>query len=84
MRTGEGVKETGGLKLVRCITGETVAVYAGLGRGNGGERRVVGMFRFLGERQGEEFDVMAVMTLVAVVERGRRAVRDNRIAMGIN
>lgn len=81
----DGIRESGGLKLVRSITGETVAVYAGLGHSSRTKnpRRVVGMFRFLGERLGAEFDILAVMSMVVVVERGRRTVEAGRIAFGV-
>lgn len=86
MRTLDGVHETGGLKLVRTITGDTVAVYAGLGNSSRtrNPRRVVGMFRFLGDRLGEEFDVFAVMSIISIVEKGRRLAEANRVAFGIN
>jgi len=79
----DGIRETGGLKLVRTITGETVAVYAGMGMGERkrNPRRVVGMFRFLGDRLGEEFDVFAVMSILAIVEKGRRTMEANRVRL---
>jgi hypothetical protein len=70
--------ECGGLKLVRMQNGATVAVYAGLGhssrRSNPG--RVMGMFRFL-RGDGvigleEEWEMLSVMSLLAVLERGRQ------------
>ena len=86
-------RENGGLKLVRINTAETVAVYAGVRRNERG-RRVVGIFRFLGEDDlgivinggglGEEFEVLAIVSLLAVLERGRRAVLENRLAWGVN
>jgi len=81
VRTLDGIRETGGLKLVRTITGDTVAVYAGLGQSSRTKnpRRVLGMFRFLGERLGEEFDVFAVMSILAIVEKGRRTMEANRV-----
>lgn len=81
----DGMRESGGLKLVRSITGEMVAVYAGLGHSSRtrNPRRVVGMFRFLGDRLGEEFDVFAIMSILSIVERGRRAMEANKIAFGI-
>lgn len=86
VRTADGVRETGGLKLVRTITGETVAVYVGLANTSRtrNPRRVAGMFRFLGDRLGEEFDVFAVMSILSIVEKGRRATEANRVAFGIN
>ena len=86
-------REGGGLKLVRIGTAESVAVYAGV-RGTEGRRRVVGLFRFLGEDDlgrvinegglGEEFEVLAIVSLLAVLERGRRAAVENRLAWGVN
>ncbi|TVY46864.1 hypothetical protein LOCC1_G002789 [Lachnellula occidentalis] len=88
IRTQDGNKETGGLKLIRVTTGETVAVYAGLGSVSNEERPVVGMFRFLaGENLvnlGEEFDILAVMSILTVVEKQRRAVVASKAAFGIN
>jgi hypothetical protein len=86
LRSLEGIRQSGVLKLVRSITGETVAVYAGLGQSSRTKnpRRVVGMFRFLGERLGEEFDVLAIMSILAIVERGRRSVESSRINFGLN
>ena len=85
--------ENGGLKLVRISTAETVAVYAGVRRNERG-RRIVGIFRFLGEDDlgrvinegglGEEFDVLAIVSLLAVLEKGRRAVMENRLSWGVN
>jgi hypothetical protein len=81
------------LKLVRISTAETLAVYVGVRR-NEGERRVVGIFRFLGEDDlgrvinerglGEEFEVLAIVSLLAVLERGRKAVVENRLAWSVN
>lgn len=89
----EGVKESGGLKLVRISTAESVAVYAGVRRKAEG-RRVVGLFRFIGEDESgrsienrgleEEFEVLALVSLLAVLERGRRAVLENSLALGVN
>ncbi|TVY52083.1 hypothetical protein LCER1_G007965 [Lachnellula cervina] len=88
IRTQDGNKESGGLKLIRVTTGETVAVYAGLGNVSNEERSVVGMFRFLaGENLvnlGEEFDILAVMSILTVVEKQRRAVVASKAAFGIN
>ncbi|TAQ89879.1 hypothetical protein B7494_g1814 [Chlorociboria aeruginascens] len=86
----ETVMQTGaGLKLVRLSTGETVAVYAGTNNeGERGKKRVVGMLRFVsgegGQEMGlglgmsglgEEWEVLALMSLLCVVERGKRAAR---------
>ncbi|KAG9243655.1 hypothetical protein BJ878DRAFT_509775 [Calycina marina] len=84
IRTVKEVRKSGGLKLVRCRTDEAVAVYAGLTSviNVKNPRRVFGMMRFLGESLGEEFDVYAVMSMLAIVERGRRVVEANRLNMG--
>lgn len=88
IRTQDGNKESGGLKLIRVTTGETVAVYAGLGNVGNDERPVVGMFRFLaGENLvnlGEEFEILAVMSILTVVEKQRRAVVASKAAFGIS
>jgi len=88
IRTQDGNKESGGLKLIRVTTGETVAVYAGLGNVSSDERPVVGMFRFLaGENLvglGEEFEILAVMSILTVVEKQRRAVVASKAAFGIS
>jgi hypothetical protein len=72
---------------VRCATGEVVAVYAGLGEGADRDKKrnprcVVGMMRFLsgGERVGMrglegEWEVLAVMSILTVVEKNRRVER---------
>lgn len=80
--------DRGGLKLVRVQTGDVVAVYAGLGQKAGEVRtRVVGMFRFLqGEGDdglGEDFEVLAVVSLLSIVEKGRRTMKAHRDAFGI-
>lgn len=70
------------MKLVRTSTNETVAVYAGLGQTSleNNPSRVVGMFRFLrGEGTGdleEDWEILAVMSILSVVEKGRRIVRE--------
>ena len=64
------------MKLVRLKTGETMAAYAGMKKE--GSARLVGMFRFLVAEQdglGSEFEVLALVSLISVVERGRRAKR---------
>lgn len=68
----------GTLKLIRVSTGDVLAVYAGLGKM--GKKRnpshLIGMFRFLpGEGTiglGEDWEVLAVMSILSLVERGRR------------
>ncbi|KAG9237865.1 hypothetical protein BJ875DRAFT_452635 [Amylocarpus encephaloides] len=90
-RTSEGAKESGGLKLVRVSTGDTVAVYAGLGgtakHVGSRSKRVLGMFRFLSGgglvNLGEEFEVLAVMSILSVVEKSRRALVVQKAAFGI-
>lgn len=89
IRNSEGAKESGGLKLVRVTNGETVAVYAGFGGSARPptSRRVLGMFRFLSgtglANLGEEFEVLAVMSILAVVERSRRSLDVQKSAFGI-
>ena len=73
------------MKLVRLSTGETVAVYAGTKKA--GVARLVGMFRFLVEETdglGVEFEILALVALLCVVERGRRAKVAEKKALGIN
>ncbi|CZR64204.1 uncharacterized protein PAC_14102 [Phialocephala subalpina] len=57
LRPGDRGRESGGLKLLRCSTGDVVAVYAGLGEGGDRDKRrnpkgVVGMMRFLSGGRG--------------------------------
>jgi hypothetical protein len=87
-RSFDGDKDTGGLKLIRVSTGDVIAVYAGLGQRPGGKTsRVLGMFRFLqGEGSaglGEDLEVLAIVSLLSIVERGRRTIRAHREAFGI-
>lgn len=56
------------LKLVNSRTKEMVA---GFVRGDD-NKGSLGIFRFFGDEIGGEFDVMALMSLLSVVERGRR------------
>jgi hypothetical protein len=89
----EGVKESVALKLVRISTAESVAVYAGVKRRAEG-RRVVGLFRFLWEDEGgglvsggglgEEFEILALVSLLSVLEKARRAALENTLAWGVN
>lgn len=76
---------------MRISTGDTIAVYAGL-RGQAkaysyNSKRVLGMFRFLSGKGmgslGEEFEVLAVMSILAVVERSRRGLAMQRRDFGI-
>ena len=58
-----------GLKCVRVATGEVVCAWAWTGV----SARKVGKLRWvLGERWGEEVELMILVTLLAVVERVRR------------
>ncbi|KAF8857101.1 hypothetical protein BDZ45DRAFT_727012 [Acephala macrosclerotiorum] len=95
LRPGDRGRESGGLKLVRCSTGDVVAVYAGLGEGGGIDKRknprgVVGMMRFLSGGRGKgkgrglegEWEVLVVMSILTVVERNRRVVRRQREGFG--
>jgi hypothetical protein len=66
------------MKLVRIANGRTVAVYAGLGsRKLATKTTVLGMLSFWNGNgkvdMGEDFEVLAVMSLLAVVEKSRRA-----------
>jgi len=70
--------------LVRASTGDTVAVYAGLGDTDNSS--VVGMFRFIDDEEddvrrelGRSWEVMAMLSVVCVIEgekAGRRARKD--------
>ena len=86
VRTIESARESGGLKLIRTSTGDVVAVYAGLGPSSRASNpsRVMGMFRFL---RGEgtaglsgEFEALAVMSILAIVERNRRVTKAHKQA----
>ncbi|CAG8961305.1 hypothetical protein HYFRA_00013766 [Hymenoscyphus fraxineus] len=90
IRTSEGRKESGGLKLIRMRNGETIAVYAGLAgtmKTYGNSKRVLGMFRFLNGKVmgglGEEFEVLAVMSILAIVERSRSGLASQKREFGI-
>jgi hypothetical protein len=84
VRTIESARESGGLKLIRISTGDVVAVYAGLGPSSRASNpsRVMGMFRFLrGEGTaglGGEFEALAIMSILAIVERNRRAIKAHK------
>lgn len=76
---------------MRISTGDTIAVYAGL-RGQAkayshNSKRVLGMFRFLSGKGmsslGEEFEVLAVMSILSIVERSRRGLAIQRKDYGI-
>lgn len=81
-------RDSGGLKLLRVSTGDVIAVYAGLGQTSRATNpsRVVGMFRFLrGDGTvglGEEFEVLAIMSILSLVERGRRVAKAHKEAFG--
>jgi hypothetical protein len=86
VRTIESARESGGLKLIRVSTGDVVAVYAGLGPSSRASNpsRVMGMFRFL---RGEgtdglsgEFEALAIMSILAIVERNRRVIKAHKKA----
>ncbi|KAH7369780.1 hypothetical protein BKA65DRAFT_5051 [Rhexocercosporidium sp. MPI-PUGE-AT-0058] len=82
-------RDSGGLKLIRVSTGDVIAVYAGLGYSSRASNpsRVIGMFRFLrGDSTvglGEEFEVLAIMSILSLVERGRRVAKAHRKAFGL-
>lgn len=70
---------------MRCATGDVVAVYAGLGEGGDRDKKrnpssVVGMMRFLSGDESMrglegEWEVLAVMSILTVVEKNRRIER---------
>jgi hypothetical protein len=90
VRTVESTRESGGLKLIRSSTGDVVAVYAGLGPSSRASNpgRVMGMFRFLtGEGTaglGGEFETLAIMSILAIVERNRRAIKAHKQAFQLH
>lgn len=81
---------------MRCSTGDVVAVYAGLGEGGDRDKRrnpraVVGMMRFLSGGRGQgigmrglegEWEVLAIMSILTVVEKNRRVARRQIKAFG--
>jgi hypothetical protein len=73
---------------MRCRTGDVLAVYAGLGQSSRARNpsRVVGMFRFLkgdpSHGLGEEFEVLAVVSLLSIVEKARRSIKVQQLAFG--
>ncbi|CAL3971798.1 unnamed protein product [Diplocarpon coronariae] len=81
-------QDSGGLRLVRVSTGDVMAVYAGLRQTSRATNpsRMLGMFRFLrGDEMadlGEEFELLAVMTILSLVERGRRSQRRTKRLFG--
>ena len=82
-------RDSGGLKLIRVSTGDVIAVYAGLGQSSRASNpsRVLGMFRFLrGDSTvglGEEFEVLAIVSILSLVERGRRVAKAHKQAFGL-
>ena len=82
-------RDSGGLKLIRVSTGDVIAVYAGLGHSSkkSNPSKVIGMFRFLKDDSmvglGEEFEVLAIMSILSLVERGRRVAKAHRRAFGL-
>ncbi len=90
VRTIDSAKESGGLKLIRTSTGDVVAVYAGLGPSSRASNpsRVIGMFRFLrGECTaglGGEFEALAIMSILSIVERNRRAIKAHKQAFRLH
>lgn len=68
VRLGEGTSQRcQKLKLVNVRTSEVVAGFT-----RSEDDGTLGLFRFCGDDIGGEFDVLAVMSLLSVVERGRR------------
>jgi len=90
LRTLESARESGGLKLIRTNTGDVVAVYAGLGPSSRASNpsRVMGMFRFLrGEGTaglGGDFEALAIMSILSIVERNRRAIKAHKKAFRLH
>lgn len=74
--------------MIRVSTGDVIAVYTGLGQNSRGSNpsRVVGMFRFLrGDSTvglGEEFEVLAMVSILALAERGKRVAKAHKKAFG--
>ncbi|KAF7876535.1 hypothetical protein EAF04_001624 [Stromatinia cepivora] len=78
------------LKLMRCSTGETIAVYVGVGNEDWADKerkrrprkergKVLGMMRWLELESGsaglgDEFELMGVMSVLGVMERWRRVM----------
>ncbi|KAB8293098.1 hypothetical protein EYC80_007457 [Monilinia laxa] len=78
------------MKLMRCSTGETIAVYVGVGNEDWADKdrkkksrkergRVLGMMRWLELESGsaglgDEFELMGVMSVLGVMERWRRVM----------
>lgn len=78
------------MKLMRCSTGEAIAVYVGVGNEDWADKdrkrrarkergKVLGMMRFLELESGsaglgDEFELMAVMSVLGVMERWRRVM----------
>ncbi|XMA14084.1 hypothetical protein WAI453_006875 [Rhynchosporium graminicola] len=83
-------RDSGGMKLIRVSTGDVVAVYAGLRQSSKAKNasRVQGMFRFLrGDSTvglGGEFEVLAITSILSLVERGRRVAMAHKKAFGLN
>jgi len=69
-----------GMKLVRASNGEVVVAWT---RPNSGTREK-GKMRFIGDRNvlGEKLESMAVISLLAIVEKRRRANNASRAAGG--
>ncbi|KAM3086411.1 hypothetical protein ACMFMG_000547 [Clarireedia jacksonii] len=80
------------MKLVRCSTGETVAVYVGVGNEDWADKdrrrrpkrekgKVLGLMRWVeleGGSLGEEFELMGVMSVLGVMERWRRVLNTQK------
>lgn len=67
MGVGEGARHCQKLKLLNARSNETVATFVRSDDDEG-----LGLFRFHGDQMEGEFDVLALMSLLSVVERGRR------------
>ncbi|ESZ96173.1 hypothetical protein SBOR_3448 [Sclerotinia borealis F-4128] len=78
------------MKLLRCSTGETIAVYVGVGNEDWADKerkrrprkergKVLGLMRWLDLESGsaglgDEFELMGVMSVLGVMERWRRVM----------
>jgi hypothetical protein len=81
---GENIsQQSRGLKLVRISTGAMVAVWAG-GIHNKlyNPRRIAGKMRFVEEEANEEMKLLAVMSMLSIVERSRYVKYPDDFAVG--
>jgi len=71
---GENISQQNrGVKLIRAATQEMIAVFSGGVHSRlYNPRRVAGKLRFVDEGANEELRLLAVMSILSIVERGRR------------